>query len=70
MDAINKAIGGWLIQSKSTKAELADRLGMSRNTLLNKIAGESEWTWSQILAIHDITGASLNELAGIEEGTA
>ena len=50
---------------KVTQKALASELGMTANSLRSKMCGESEWKWSEILKLSEITGMTPTELAGI-----
>ena len=65
--AINEKLGAYLLNH--TREELARKLGMTRPTLFNRMNGETEWTWSEIISICELTGATPNELAGIAIGS-
>lgn len=50
---------------KVTQKALASELGMTANSLRSKMRGESEWKWSEILKLSEITGMTPTELAGV-----
>lgn len=62
MKTINEVVGGWLLEPGNTKQKLADALGVSHVTLNNKLRGETEWSWSQVKAICDVTGTELSDI--------
>lgn len=64
---INEKIGAWLLDKEHTKAELAKLLGLSRPTLDGRLAGKSKWNWEDVVKVSEITGCTLNELAGIKD---
>ena len=61
---INEKIGAWLLKNGNTREKLADEIGITRPTLASRLNGESKWRWEEVLKVSQITGASLNELAG------
>lgn len=61
---INEKLGAWLLKSGNTREKLADEIGITRPTLASRLNGESKWRWEEVLKVSQITGASLNELAG------
>lgn len=66
MSAVNEKIGAWFLEGH-TKAELAKSIGISRPALNKRIEGKSQWKWSEVIKVAEITGSSLNELAGIQQ---
>lgn len=50
--------------NRMTKRVLADALGMNYNSLRNKMCGKSEWKWSEIMKLAEMTGMTPDELAG------
>lgn len=69
MSRINEKLGAWLING-NTKTRLSKELGVSRQTLRLKLSGDSDWTWSQVVKIAELTGTSLDELAGVPDGNS
>lgn len=61
----NEKLGAWLLKKENTKTELAKRLGISRPTLDNRINGTSKWTWEEAVLVAEITGCTLDDLAGV-----
>ena len=66
---IDLAIGYFMAEQKITRGQMASMLGMSANTLRWKREGKSDWSLSEILRLSDITGKSLDELAGLTAAT-
>ncbi len=64
-DIINEKLGAWLLKEGRTRGELAYEIGITRQTLQERLNGRTKWRWSEVLEISRITGASLDELAGI-----
>lgn len=63
---INEKVGAWLLEDGHTREMLAKTLGLSRPTLANRLNGQAKWNWEEVVKVSQITGCSLNELAGIE----
>lgn len=64
MDEFNKMIGVWLIQEGNTKTKLAAALGISTQTLSNRLSGRCEWTWNEACLLSDIIGCPLSAFKG------
>lgn len=64
--AIDLAIGYFMVEQKLTREQMAELLGISTNTLRWKREGKTDWSWSEILRLSDITGKSPDELAGLK----
>lgn len=64
---INEKLGAWLLADEHTKAVLAKLLGISRPTLNSRLSGNSKWTWDEAVLIAELTGCTLNELAGYRD---
>ena len=62
---INEKLGAWLLINGNTRDKLADEIGITRPTLASRLRGESKWCWDEVIQVARITGASLNELAGM-----
>ena len=60
--AINRAIGYYMADNNLTREQMADKLGMSTNTLRWKREGKNEWLLSEVILLSDITGKSPDEL--------
>ena len=63
--AVDLAIGYYMVEQRITREQMASLMGMSANTLRWKREGKTDWSWSEILRLSDITGKSLDELAGM-----
>lgn len=61
----NEKLGAWLLVKENTKAKLAKQLGISRPTLDGRISGRSKWTWDEAVAVAEIVGCTLDDLAGV-----
>lgn len=66
MSRVNEKIGAWLLEGH-TRDELAKGIGMSRPTLRSRIEGRSEWKWSEVVKVAEVTGSTLDELAGMRK---
>lgn len=64
-NCINEKIGAWLLKNGNTREELAEKIGISRPALSNRLAGKTDWNWNDVLKVSEVIGCSLNELAGI-----
>ena len=63
---INEKLGAWLLISGNNREKLAYEIGITRPTLASRLNGESMWRWDEVIRISQLTGATMNELAGIE----
>lgn len=63
---INEKLGAWLIQEGHTRELLASEIGITRPTLKSRLDGTTPWVWDEVKRISLITGASLDELAGLK----
>lgn len=63
LQRINEKLGGWLLGNNESRASLAEKIGISTQTLNKRISGESEWKWNEVVAISKLIGVSLDELA-------
>lgn len=62
--SINKAIYEFLTEQQMTKSQLAELIGFTTASLRNKMNGTRDWTWTEILKLSEITGKTLDALAG------
>ena len=62
MDSIRERVGAYTERTGTTKAELADSLGMSRVTLHNKLNGLSEFSLSEAVQLAKILGCTVDDL--------
>lgn len=62
---IDNAIVVFLNETQMKREELAEALGISTASLLNKRKGKNEWLWSEILTLSSLLGKTPDELAGI-----
>ena len=66
LKAIDKSIAHYMADTGLTREQVARQLGMSANTLRWKRSGETDWAWSEILTLSELTGKTPDELAGIQ----
>ena len=64
-ERINEKIGAWLLEEGNSRSLLAKEIGISRPALNKRLAGSTKWNWNEVIIVAQITGTSLNELAGI-----
>lgn len=64
---INEKVGAWLLEEGNTRSMLAQEIGISRPVLNSRLNGSSKWSWNEVVKISQITGCTLNELAGISD---
>jgi len=62
---INEKLGAWLLEDGHNQELLAKEIGITRPTLRGRLNGDSKWNWEEVVRVSEITGASLNELAGM-----
>lgn len=62
MDRINEKVGAWLLVQGHTKQSLASSLGMTPQTLNNRLDGTYDWTFNEVCSLADILGCKLDEL--------
>ena len=62
---INEKVGAWLLVPGHTQELLAEELSMTRPTLRNRLNGQSEWMWGEVIKIAELTNSTLDEMAGI-----
>lgn len=65
LNAIDLAISYYMAEQKITREQMAQLMGMSANTLRWKREGKTDWTLSEVLRISDLTGKTIDELAGM-----
>ena len=63
--SIDLAIGYFMAEQKITRGQMAELMNMSTNTLRSKRSGANDWTLSELFRLADLTGKSLDELAGL-----
>ena len=64
---IDRAIGAYMGANHITAADFAKSLGINAPiTLRRKRQGESEWSFNEICKVAELTGLSLDALAGLD----
>ena len=61
MDKITEKVGGWLQKSGNTKKKMAAELGITPDSLTNKLTGETPWHWSEVRTIALIIGCKVSD---------
>ncbi len=61
-EAIRERVGAYLLGNSASKSSIADRLGVSLNTLNAKLRGVSDFTLSQAFELADMLGCSVDDL--------
>lgn len=69
MDALNSAIERAMADKGIGITDMASRLGMSVQSFYNKRSGKSGWKWSEVMALSELTGESLDALVGWKEAS-
>lgn len=67
-DRINEKLGAWLLQPGNDRDKLAEQIGITLPTLRERLAGRNQWKWSEVIRVAEITGCTLDELAGRKDG--
>lgn len=62
---IREKLGAWLLDEDKTRGHLANEIGITRQTLNERLNGRSEWKWQEVLQISRITNTPLDVLAGL-----
>lgn len=62
--SINVAILEFLNEQHMTKGQFCQIIGFTTTSLRNKMNGTRDWTWTEILKLSEITGKSIDALAG------
>lgn len=65
-ETIDREIAAFLRSQKMTQAALAEKLGMTENTLRWKREGKTEFRLDEIMKLSQISGRTLNQLCGVE----
>ena len=61
MDKITEKVGGWLQKSGNTKKKMAAELGITPDSLTNKLPGETPWLWNEVRTIALIIGCKVSD---------
>lgn len=62
MRGTNYKIRGWMGSNKVSVRELAERMGVSYNTLKTRMSGKTPWKLSDIEKLMEVTGLKFEEL--------
>lgn len=69
IESIDNAITLFLRRSGKTQDQLADEMGVSTVTLMNKRKGLTDFKLSELVMLSKIVGLSLDELTGLNPST-
>ena len=61
MDKITEKVGGWLQRPGNTKKKMAAELGITPDSLTNKLTGETPWRWSEVVAVASIVRCEVSD---------
>ena len=61
MDKITEKVGGWLQKSGNTKKKMAAELGITPDSLTNKLTRETPWLWNEVRTIALIIGCKVSD---------
>lgn len=61
MDKITEKVGGWLQRPGNTKKKMAAELGVTPDSLTNKLTGETPWLWLEVRKIASIIGCKISD---------
>ena len=70
IESIDNAITLFLRRSGKTQDKLADEMGISTVTLMNKRKGLTDFKLSELVMLSKIVGLSLDELTGLNPSAA
>lgn len=62
MESIRERIALYTVRTGKTKAEIADALGMTRQTLHSKLTGETDFKLGEAEKLAGILGCTVDEL--------
>ena len=62
METIRERVGAYLEKTGESKSSLAERLGMGRTTLFQKMNGRSEFTLCEAQKLSQILNCSIDDL--------
>lgn len=63
-ESIDKEIGYYMVDEGIGVGQMAERLGMTANSLRAKRRGEQDWKWKEVLMLSKMTGKGIDELIG------
>nr|DAR27705.1 MAG TPA: Regulatory protein [Caudoviricetes sp.] len=61
MDRITEKVGGWLQRPGNTKKKMAAELGITPDSLTNKLTGETPWLWGEVKTAASIIGCKVSD---------
>ena len=64
-EAITSCLVAHMKGNGITQVMLAESLGITTNTLREKMRGNADWRWHEILKLSEITGMTPDEMCGI-----
>ena len=59
---LRRKVGAWLLGRGNTKQKLADYLGITTQTLNNRLDGSFDWHWKEIQLLADLFECSTDDL--------
>ncbi len=59
---ISNKVGEWLAEPSHTKRDLAAYLGVTTQTLNNRLCGLYDWPWKEVKLLADLFNCSVDEL--------
>ena len=62
MQDTNYKLRAWMGANRISGVKMAEMIGMPYTTFKYKLSQKSEWTFSEIMAIIDVTGSKFEEL--------
>ena len=62
MQDTNYKLRAWMGANRVSGVKMAEKLEMPYSTFKYKMAGKSEWTMSEIIAITQITGCKFDDI--------
>ena len=63
---VNTVAAVWLVEPGHSKQALADALGISYRALQYRLTGRGKWKWDEVLALAELCGVDVGELAEAE----
>ena len=61
--AINEKLGAWMLEHSESRTSVSQKLNISRPTFNKRINGDSKWKWHEVIAISELIGVPIDELA-------
>lgn len=66
--SLQETVGRYIKANETTMEAVADRLGISRSSLFNKIRGSNEFSLSEAFGLSKLLGISIDELYQLTAG--